>query len=1192
MRKPQKISTIQQNGEQPLLNLQSNSLYEYSLKSAIILVYSIKNPTRTEDALYPGDFQTLGIMRNPRLTGKIILSTALLLILMGMLSPIVYSSFQGFITASHGKTTATPREMIEDNKQLDVLSRTSPAWRQELSKHIFISIDQELQSLEQELIRHDSAEGTRLIDKIKISLQRMISGKQEFLRTGQELALAPFYRGRTLLEYRLWQLKKLTQDLEMDQAQAHSVHRVYALMNKWLIYVSHREISARRKGTLGASPLPIGEQSTEETRTAFAQISEVTEITEQDMKEAGQALSQQPSAVQEAAPGTDSKTLQPQTPQESMPNLAEDNTASPQNEDTGSFRESSISNWLILLGAAGVILGTFLILRRKRNSTRLRASYKNNPENHLETDEQEADDLVEIHTLIDSRPTEDTGEEWPNDSEAAESAINSETPKGIPSQITVNLLEDDSKEGKTSQLEGLTQELKILHAEKEEIAQEMKTVLAEKDSLTQKLETFRTEKGDLEKQLESLHSGEKELTQKLEALHAEKEELVQGMDIILAEKDSLTENLETFRTEKNDLVTQLATLRFREEELSQDLENSIAENDSLAKQLEPLQTEKEDLEKQLETLRIEKEDFARQLEKLLAEKEDSFQALRNKLTESNSLTEKLETSRTEKEELDRQLKILRSREEELLRKSETLHAEKETIAQERESALAENNALTGQLEIACSENKILEIQLITLHSEKEESARGLENILAEKDSLATQLETLQTEKEGFEEQLQALRFREEKLAQEQEGTLTENSLLQEKLETFQTQKEQFTREAEVLRAEKEELGQRLEDILAENNSLTKQLEALHSREAELAQDLENTLTGNNSLAENRETAHAETNDLETLRSREEELSRDLETSTAENASLAEKLEASHAETNDLETQLETLQSREEKLAQDLENTLTGHNSLSKPLETLDNKEDLLAQEQNDTAAKFETLTETLEASREKNKILTKEQKKFQEKTKKLNAQLKTAQKQIKELTKELKSTPAKNETLTKKLKTAQEKNKTITKQNKDLTNQLETTQAEMDQRIAAEAEGLTRELQAMAFDVEDLKEKLGSTYLENETSAKDPKSINTTDLSFDHDTPEFADSQAEEPAMDEDTLAMDTIKENQDFLPASLPEDQETNHSDVILLQTILKAAKGFRNINERLYKIAETRLTPSTKDSTEDSQEKDSSEN
>ena len=196
------------------------------------------------------------------------------------------------------------------------------------------------------------------------------------------------------------------------------------------------------------------------------------------------------------------------------------------------------------------------------------------------------------------------------------------------------------------------------------------------------------------------------------------------------------------------------------------------------------------------------------------------------------------------------------------------------------------------------------------------------------------------------------------------------------------------------------------------------------------------------------------------------------------------------------------------------------------------------------------------------------------------------------MTKALKSTPAKNETLTKKLKTAQEKNKTITKQNKDLTNQLKTTQVEMDQRIASEAEGLTRELQAMAFDVEDLKEKLGSTYLENETSAKDPKSINTIDLSFDHDAPEFADSQAEEPAMDEDTLAMDAITKNQDFLSASLPEDQEANHSDVVLLQTILKAAKGFRNINERLYKIAETRLTPSIKDSTEDSQEKDSREN
>jgi len=190
-----------------------------------------------------------------------------------------------------------------------------------------------------------------------------------------------------------------------------------------------------------------------------------------------------------------------------------------------------------------------------------------------------------------------------------------------------------------------------------------------------------------------------------------------------------------------------------------------------------------------------------------------------------------------------------------------------------------------------------------------------------------------------------------------------------------------------------------------------------------------------------------------------------------------------------------------------------------------------------------------------------------------------------ELTHELQTLSAQARDLKEKLESTSLENETLKKQ-------LEATQAEMDQRIATEAEGLTRELQAMAFDVEDLKEKLGSTYLENETSAKDPKSINTIDLSFDHDTPEFADSQAEEPAMDEDILAVDAIKENQDFLSASLPEDQEANHSDVVLLQTILKAAKGFRNINERLYKIAETRLTPSTKDSTEDSQEKDSSEN
>ena len=280
-----------------------------------------------------------GLMKNIRLPSKVILSTALLLILMGSLSSTMYSNFQEFISVSHGKVAAVPLEMIEGNKLAGDLSQTSPSWRRKLSKHIFINIDQELQALEQQLILHKSAKGKQLIKKVKVSLQRMISGKQKFISTGQEPSLLSFYRGRTILEYRLWQLKGLTQDLQMDRTQAHGVHRVYALMNKWLIYVAHREISARRKGTLDTSlqaeAEPTGEQDTEASNTAFTQISEVARMTEQDFEKADEALSRQPAPVtEEQAPSIEPQTLEPlipETDEVTTPNvIIEEDTLSPQ----------------------------------------------------------------------------------------------------------------------------------------------------------------------------------------------------------------------------------------------------------------------------------------------------------------------------------------------------------------------------------------------------------------------------------------------------------------------------------------------------------------------------------------------------------------------------------------------------------------------------------------------------------------------------------------------------------------------------------------------------------------------------------------------------------------------------------------------------------------------------------------------
>ena len=246
-------------------------------------------------------------MRNPRLPGKIILSTVFLLALIGILASIVYSNFPGYISASNKLNTAAPLEIFEANEMVDNLSRTSPSWRRKLSKHIFVHIDQELNSFEREIIQLDRTEGIRLLERVRLSLQWMIFGKQKFIRTGQETALAAFYTGRTALEFNLWKLKNMTKDSTIEEEKARGVHRIYALVNKWLIYVAHRDISARRKRNFKAAPRvetkPARQQVTSEADTAFKQISEVAKITEQDIKDAGEALSQQPAEIQGTAPG-------------------------------------------------------------------------------------------------------------------------------------------------------------------------------------------------------------------------------------------------------------------------------------------------------------------------------------------------------------------------------------------------------------------------------------------------------------------------------------------------------------------------------------------------------------------------------------------------------------------------------------------------------------------------------------------------------------------------------------------------------------------------------------------------------------------------------------------------------------------------------------------------------------------------
>ena len=147
---------------------------------------------------------------------------------------------------------------------------------------------------------------------------------------------------------------------------------------------------------------------------------------------------------------------------------------------------------------------------------------------------------------------------------------------------------------------------------------------------------------------------------------------------------------------------------------------------------------------------------------------------------------------------------------------------------------------------------------------------------------------------------------------------------------------------------------------------------------------------------------------------------------------------------------------------------------------------------------------------------------------------------------------------------------------------MEAKQAENDQAVESE-HNLMHELETLSTEANDLKEKLDSAYpLEPEESG----SADTTDLSL------LMASQAEKSGIDDETSAGNTTKENQGNPSDSLSSAQEISHSDVVLLQTILKAAKGFRNINKRLYKIAETRLTPPSEDSSGNSKKENSEKN
>ncbi|NIQ00668.1 MAG: hypothetical protein GWM98_09955, partial [Nitrospinaceae bacterium] len=117
------------------------------------------------------------------------------------------------------------------------------ASRRTLTELIFANIHTELEALEKEMGLQGRTEGRHSIAQARIALNRMTLGKQNYLQTGLEPSLVPFYKGRTQLEQHLWQLDKLAKGMNRGREKSHGIYRIFALVNKWLVYVAHREIN-------------------------------------------------------------------------------------------------------------------------------------------------------------------------------------------------------------------------------------------------------------------------------------------------------------------------------------------------------------------------------------------------------------------------------------------------------------------------------------------------------------------------------------------------------------------------------------------------------------------------------------------------------------------------------------------------------------------------------------------------------------------------------------------------------------------------------------------------------------------------------------------------------------------------------------------------------------------------------------
>ena len=1031
-------------------------------------------------------------MNKPWEQNKIIRSAGTPFMVLALLALLICNPFRNKASASDWGSKVIPlalaqNQAVLNNQPVYDLSKTSPSWRRKLGKLIFTNIGQELQSLEQHIILSKSIRGKFLIKKVRVSLQDMQAGKRKYVQNGLETSLASFYKGRTTLEHSLWQLKGLTRDLKMHWTQTRAVYRVYALVNKWLVYVAHREISARRKGHIATPPLPDAEKTAEQdivkANTGLPQISEVAKISEQDIERASRAFSLFAESAETAEQVIEEETLEllpldAETRQATKPHLIleEDVVSSKtfENENTASSQPSQAEPE----AAPG-------IERETVESMPMEADTVQGSEpiwmvgRQAETQGIEEENIASLPTSDETKATDQDIEKGTVDSPTSEQDTVQETQ---PNSIVV---EGATSSDKTS-------------------SSNWRFVLAAVGIILVSFLIFRRKKKPTP--LPAFHQGDSE-----NRFEHTGQNTVDSAGSPTFMEPGLTGD--TRVASASDLSRETwGYSNYESEERGQEFSTDSDAKDSFT---DSEVSKNRDVS--LEDSIIHEAPFEAPAYKTPQEEPSS---------RDSEIPENMDSSKEASAADDKfpaQLAAFHQEKAGLEKNRETLHAEKEELAQELESTLGDNDSLIEKLETSHEEKAGLEKKLGTIHDEKEELAQDLESTLAENDSLTVKLEISHEEKEALSQEqngtdekfkammetLEATREKNKALAREQKSIHGKIKTLKEQFKTVQEKNKRLTKELKTTSTEKKALTKKYKAAHAKIKSLTEKLKAAQAknktiakRNKALANQWKKTQTENNQTAES-----------------EHNLTRELKTMSVDVKDLKEKLELTSSENETLKKQLEITQAERDQ------RTAGGADDLRRGLEVMSVE--------------------------------------------------------VKDLQEKLKSTSSDNELLAK---------------------QLETTQVEMDQRTADGEDDSTPELEALSVEVKDLKKKLESTSSENETLAKELKSTDTVESSIAGDTPELVASQAEEPGMDGETpenitfsvlnsatdlakkaLARNEAQENRDIPPASLQNDQEASHPDVIMLQTILKAAKGFRDINKRLYNIAESRFGPVNKPSAKD---------